>query len=81
MKDVDVSTPPVTVHDLGPPIMLVGVLVMVQVVSAALKPLPEMSTVPPTDTKVGLSVIKGVGEVIVNMAEAASVLLPVAVMV
>jgi len=71
------------VHDLGTPIMFVGVLVMVQVVvSPALKPLPEIVTVPLGDTKVGLSVMEGVGDVTVNMAEAASPPgLPVAVMV
>jgi len=84
-KDVDVSTPGMTlliVHGWSAPIMLLGVLVIVQVaVSAVLKPLPVIVTVPPADTKVGFNVIKGVGDVTVNMAEAESPTVPVAVMV
>ena len=68
-------------HLAGLPITLDGVLVIDDElhVSLALKPLPEIDTLPPALMKVGLSVI--VAPVIVSVAEAASPELPVTVMV
>jgi len=66
----------------GLPIMLVGVLVIdaPEQVSVDLKPLPEIDTLSPALTKVGLSVIVGVGLVTVNVAEAESPVLPLTLM-
>ena len=62
--------------------MLVGVLVIdaPEQVSVDLKPLPEIDTLSPALTKVGLSVIVGVGLVTVNVAEAESLVLPLTLM-
>jgi len=49
--------------------MLVGVLESEQVVSPALKPLPEIDTLPPAPMEVGLSVIVGAALVRVNGAD------------
>ena len=62
--------------------MLVGVLVIdaPEQVSVDLKPVPEIDTLSPALTKVGLSVIVGVGLVTVNVAEAESPVLPLTLM-
>jgi hypothetical protein len=68
VKDVDESIPLWSVQ-VGLPIMLKGLLVIVQlVVSAGLKPLPEIDTEAPGLANVGLSVIFGAAVVRVNMA-------------
>jgi hypothetical protein len=81
VKDVVESTPALRLQLYETGTMPNGVLVMVQVVvSLVLKPLPEIETVPPTLTKVGLSVIVGLGLVTVNVATAESPALPVTLM-